>query len=147
MKEKSKLGSAPNLKAAASRLGCPVEMLRDAKNSGCKAFSLRGSVDCDAFKVWLEGQPEFAAKWQGEGAVPNKAVSDAWKAHFEHLEKKRRYEEKMGRLVPYALVGQRLRTLATQQKAIAEAEFTDPVKLAEFCGLMQGLVKEWSQAK
>jgi len=142
-KPKVKLGTAPNMKSAAAQLGVPVEMLSEGKNLGCPAFALRGSVDKDVWAEWLDGQPEFAKKWKGEGVVPAKSVSDAWRAHFDKELRRMKVEKEQGKLISRSEMGQRLRTLAGKQKAIAEEHFKDATVLAEFCGLMQGLVGEW----
>lgn len=146
-KKNKKLGVAPNLQSAGEKLHFTKEFLRDAKNAGCDGFALRGSVDCDKVAAWLARHPEFVSKWKGQGGVPPRAVSQAVAAHFDALERKRRYEERISKLIPLSVIAQRLQALSTKQKAIAEQHIKDPVALASFCEAMQAMVNEWQQQK
>src|ERR1051326_5464808 len=108
-----RLGSAPNMQAAAHRTGFTFDMLSEAKNLGCKAFTLRGSVDCDAFIEWLEdgAQKEFRDKLDEAGAIPAKETSQRIKEHYAAMEAKRKHQEKIGKLIPIATLCDRLRML------------------------------------
>lgn len=143
----AKLGSAPNMQAAANRTGYAFEMLSEAKNLGCRAFTLRGSVDCDAFVEWLQSKEQagFRDKWDKEGAIPTRETSKRVKDHYDAMEAKRRYDEKRLRLIPFTTVCDRLRTLATRQREIAEQHIKDPKAFADFCAAMQSLVDDWTQ--
>ncbi len=135
------------MKAAAARMDLPPEMLKEAKDAGWECFGSGGRVNCDAFLARLAREPDFAKKWTKEGGIPPRAVSQAIDAHFVALERKRRYEERIGKMIPHSVIGSRLRTVATKQKSIAEQYIKDPKALAEFCGLMQELVNDWTQTK
>ncbi len=47
------LGTAKNRRAAATKLGLTLEILKMACDAGCPGFNANGSVDCDAVKGWL----------------------------------------------------------------------------------------------
>src|SRR4051812_40642200 len=99
-KTNGKLGVAPNVKAAAGRLGISVEMIRGASEAGCDAIQANGKVHMDRLAAWLAENPEFVAKWSGkDGGIPPKAISQAIKEHFAALEAKRKHEEKIGKLI------------------------------------------------
>lgn len=141
MKSKNKLGSAPNMKAAANALKLPLEMLSEAKNLGCRAFTLRGSVDLDGFAKWLEGQPEFKSKWEGEGAVPVKSVSDAWKAHFEKEWRRIRVQKELRKLIARTDRLAQFRTFCEAVKTAAEDAIKDQESFTRFCATTQNAAR------
>lgn len=141
--KKNKLGSAPNMQAAANRTEYPFEMLSEAKNLGCRAFTLRGSVDCDAFIQWLQAaeQKEFREKWEKEGAIPTRETSKRIREHYDAMEAKRRHEEKMEKLLPKVIWAQKLASVGEKQRALLEPHVT-PQVLADICAVMQPLFDE-----
>lgn len=143
VKKKSKLGSAPNMQAAANRTGYAFEMLSEAKNLGCRAFTLRGSVDCDAFIQWLQApeQKDFRSKWDDEGAIPTRDTSKRIKDHYDAMEAKRRHEEKMGKLLQREIWARKVASVGEKQRAILEPHVT-PQVLADICAAMQPIFDE-----
>jgi len=99
-KKKPKLGVFLSRPAAAGAMGLPVELITAAINEGCLCAKRNGNIDGDVLTEWLDQHPEFVAKWNDEGAIPNRAVSLAVIAHFDGREKKRKYDEKIGKLIP-----------------------------------------------
>lgn len=116
-------------------------MLSEAKNLGCKAFALRGSVDLDAFATWLETQPDFKTKWAEAGAVPDKGVSDAWKAHFEKELRRIRVEKENRKLIARADRADQVRSIASRARQIAEIYIADRDAKALFMGEMKKLAE------
>ena len=137
--KRTKLGPAPNMQAAANRTGYPFEMLSEAKNLGCSAFTLRGSVDCDAFVEWLEApdQVAFREKWDKEGAIPTRETSKRIKEHYDAMEAKRKHEEKTRKLIARNMRVQQFETFCAGIMADAEALAKTPAELALFCQAIQ----------
>lgn len=141
-KKRTKLGCAPNVKAAAARCGVDEEMLKEARDvHGCPAFGSGGRVDCDKFMAWCVDTPQFVEKWNGKGGVPSKAISLAVRAHFDALEAKRKHEEKIKKLLPRAKLAEIVQSVGERQRAILKRHVS-PEALAEICEEMQPLFDE-----
>lgn len=132
MSSKKGTKTAPNIKAAANRLNVPHQMLSDAKNLGCEAFALRGSVDLDRYAEWLSTHPEFAAKWKEAGAIPDKAVSEAWKAHFEKELRRIRVEKELRKLIPRTDRADQVREISARLMQIAVTHIRDSTAKAAY---------------
>jgi hypothetical protein len=147
-KRSAKLGSAPNMQAAANRTSYPFEMLSEAKNLGCRAFTLRGSVDCDAFIEWLQApeQKDFREKWEKEGVIPTRETSKRIKDHYDAMEAKRKHEEKLHKLILRTEFAAKVASVGEKQRAILEPHVA-PTVLAEICAAMQPLFDELMEAK
>src|SRR5690242_16848395 len=65
---------AQSMAAAASELRLPVEVVQNAKNSGCGAFRDGGRIDCDALRAWLDADP---TRYQLANGQIDKRVEDA----------------------------------------------------------------------
>lgn len=134
------------MQAAATRTGYPFEMLSEAKNAGCSAFTLRGSVDCDAFVDWLESKDQvgFLKKWNDQGAIPSRDVSKRIREHYDAMEAKRRFEEKSRKLISREFFAEVVGRVCSRQRAILEKHVT-PETLAEICIQMQPLFDECAE--
>jgi hypothetical protein len=140
-KSASNLGVAPNLESAGAKLGFAKEFMQELKNAGCPGFALRGSVDCDAVRAWLADNPEIAARWNGEGGVPPRAVSIAIRAHFDAKEAQRKHEEKIRKVISRERIAGIVAVVAEKQRAILKAYVSTEV-LAKICEQMQPLFDE-----
>jgi hypothetical protein len=56
MKQKNTNRIAPTMRAGASIMNYPLEILQAAKNAGCPAFQPSGRVDLDELERWMQGE-------------------------------------------------------------------------------------------
>lgn len=140
---KKKLGVAPNMAAAAARTGLHPDAVKEAKARGCTAFHQSGRVDCDALLEYAIANPKLLEQDDGK---PNMQLEQALLIRTNRLIREQKLLDIRNKNITRAEMGQRLRALGLEQKAILEKELKgNPKLVARICALMRALVDSWKE--